>query len=232
LLERGVNWRDHGGDVETVLSKDDLCTHATADRNGDPRMRLPATAHTAHPWRIHELTPDFRLEDVWGRPTPGGRGDLPRLVAQFASGDFPRGAPLVVRVLWEARWKLGALLGWDRPEAGLGARATTLRDRLPPDLRDAPAPGLEPFSPLYLLEDEYAAELANRTVHTVIHLGWVPDEAGGYRGQMAVLVKPNGRFGTAYMAAIKPLRYLFVAPALMHTIERGWQAVQSGRAEA
>ena len=57
-------------------------------------------------------------------------------------------------------------------------------------------------------------------------------QAGGYRGQMAVLVKPNGRFGTAYMAAIKPLRYLFVVPALMHTIERGWQAVQSGRAEA
>jgi hypothetical protein len=28
-LERWVNWRDHGGDVETVVSKDDLCTHAT-----------------------------------------------------------------------------------------------------------------------------------------------------------------------------------------------------------
>lgn len=195
-------------------------------------MRLPATAHTARPWRIHELSPDFHLEDVWALPTPGGPGDLPRLVAQFASGDFPRGAPLVVRVLWEARWKLGALLGWDRPEAGLGVRATTLRDRLPPDLRDAPAPGLEPFSPLYLLEDEYAAELANRTVHTVMHLGWVPDESGGYRGQMAVLVKPNGRFGTAYMGAIKPLRHLFVVPALLRTIERGWQAVQSGRAEA
>lgn len=24
-----MNWRDHGGDVETVVSKDDLCTHAT-----------------------------------------------------------------------------------------------------------------------------------------------------------------------------------------------------------
>jgi Protein of unknown function (DUF2867) len=195
-------------------------------------MRLPATAHTARPWRIHQLTPDFRLEDVWALSTPGGPGDLPRLVAQFASGDFPQGAPLVVGVLWEARWRIGALLGWDRPEAGLGARATTLRDRLPPDLRDALAPGLEPFTPLYLLEDEYAAELANQTVHTVIHLGWVPDKAGGYRGQMAVLVKPNGWFGTAYMAAIKPLRHLFVVPALLRTIERGWQAARSGRAEA
>ena len=193
-------------------------------------MKLPATAHTSRPWRIHELTPDFHLEDVWALPTPGGPGDLPRLVAQFASDDFfPLGAPPVVRMLWEARWKIGALLGWDRPEAGLGARAATLRDRLPTDLRDAPrGPGFEPFNPLYLLENEWAAEMANRTVHAVLHLGWVPDGSGGYRGQMAVLVKPNGLVGTAYMAAIKPLRYLIVYPALIRGIEGRWQAEQSG----
>src|SRR3712207_6962224 len=39
-------------------------------------------------------------------------------------------------------------------------------------------------------------------------------------GQMAVLVKPNGLFGKAYMAAIKPFRYLIVYPALMRMIER------------
>ena len=204
-------------------------TQAASPGHGDRRMRLPATAHTSRPWRIHELTGDFRLEDVWALPTPGGPEDLPRLVAQFASDDFfPRGAPLVVRVLWEARWKIGALLGWDRPEAGLGARARTLRDRLPPDLRDAPrGPGFEPFTPLYLLEDEWAAEIANATVHAVLHLGWVPEGSGGYRGQMAVLVKPNGPLGNAYMAAIKPLRYLIVYPALMRQIERRWQAEQS-----
>ena len=36
-------------------------------------MRLPNTAHTSQPWRIHEITGDFRLEDVWALPTPGGR---------------------------------------------------------------------------------------------------------------------------------------------------------------
>ena len=30
-------------------------------------MRLPDTAHTAQPWRIHELTQDFELEDVRAR---------------------------------------------------------------------------------------------------------------------------------------------------------------------
>ncbi len=66
--------------------------------------------------------------------------------------------------------------------------------------------------------------MANRTVHTVMHLGWVPNESGGYRGQMAVLVKPNGMFGKAYMAAIKPFRYLFVYPALMREFDRRWRA--------
>ncbi len=191
-------------------------------------MRLPSTAHSARPWRIHEITPDFHLEDVWALPTPGGPGELPRLVTRFASGDFPRGSPLLVRVLWEARWKIGALLGWDRPDAGLGARATTLLDRLPPDLRDAPTgPDLVPFTPLYLIEDEWAAEMANATVHGVLHLGWVRDGSGGYRGQLAVLVKPNGLLGTAYLAAIKPFRYLFVYPALLRHIERRWQAGQA-----
>lgn len=196
-------------------------------------MKLPTTAHTSRPWRIHDLAPDFHLEDVWALPTPGGPADLPRLVAQWASTDFPRGAPLVVRALWAARWKIGALLGWDRREAGLGARVKSLRNRLPLDLPNASrGPDFGPFTSLYLLENEWAAEMANGTVHSILHLGWVPDESGGYRAQMAVLVKPNGRLGAAYMAAIKPLRRLFVYPALIRDIEHGWRGQQSKRAQA
>jgi hypothetical protein len=40
---------------------------------------------------------------------------------------------------------------------------------------------------------------------------------------MAVLVKPNGLLGAAYMAAIKPFRLLIVYPALMARIERAWR---------
>lgn len=195
------------------------------------KLRLPKTAHTSRTWRIHELARDFQVEDVWALPTPGGPDDFPRLVAQTVSGNFPEGAPLVVRVLWATRWKIGRLFGWDRPKAGLRSRVPSLRTRMPEDLCDAPTGpefGALPFTSLYLLEDEWAAELANRTVHTVMHIGWVPDDSGGYRGQMAVLVKPNGLFGTAYMAAIKPFRHLFVYPALMRKMERGWRARADG----
>ena len=188
-------------------------------------MRLPKTAHTSTPWRIHEVTRDFALEDVWALPTPGDADDFPRLVEALAAGDPAESSSRAARTLWAIRWKLGELLGWD-DAGGLGSRVPTLRERLPADLGDVPSgPEFEtaPFTSLYLLDDEWAAEVANRTVHGVIHIGWVRDETGGYRGQMAVLVKPNGLFGTAYMAAIKPFRHLIVYPALMRNIERTWR---------
>ncbi|MCX5443972.1 DUF2867 domain-containing protein [Streptomyces nigrescens] len=193
-------------------------------------MKLPNTAHSSHPWRIHALTPDFRLEDVWALPTPGGPDDLMQLVRQMTSGNGRFSG--ATRTLFALRWKLGALLGWDRPGSGIGARVQTLRDRLPADLRDAPpGPGFRavPLTPVYLTDNEWAAEVANRTVHAVMHIGWVPDESGGYRGQMAVLVKPNGLSGKAYMAVIRPLRHLIVDPALMRKIGRAWRSRDEDR---
>jgi hypothetical protein len=197
-------------------------------------MRLPKTAHTSRPWRIHELTKDFVLEDVWELPTPGGPDDLERLVQQFTSrgDDSP-----VLRALFALRWKLGALFGWDKPESGVGGRVHSLRERLPPDLLEAPrgpdlraVPGREAkagppiFSSVYQTHDEWVAELSNKTVHALMHIGWVPDDSGpGYHAQMAVLVKPNGWFGKAYMAAIKPFRYALVYPLLLRSIGRQWQ---------
>ena len=193
-------------------------------------MRLPDTEHKSRRWRIHEITSDFRVEDVWALPTPGGAEDFPLLVQGIAAGDPSQRGSRAARALWAIRWKVGGLLHWDGPESGLGSRVPTLRDRLPADLREAPSgPDFDtlPFTSLYLLDDEWAAEIANRTMHGVMHLGWVRDETGGHRGQMAVLVKANGLFGKAYMAAIRPFRRLIVYPVLIRQIERDWQAAHA-----
>jgi Protein of unknown function (DUF2867) len=198
-------------------------------------MRLPNSAHTSHPWRIHELTRDFELLDVWALPTPGGAGDFPRLVELFATFDPARRSPAVVRLLFAIREAVGAALGWDDPRTGFGGRVQTLRDRLPRDLRDAPAGTARPdrpFKPLYLTDDEWALEIVNRTVHGVLHLAWVKDSTGGYRGQMTVLVKPNGLLGKGYMAAISPFRHLIVYPAMMRTIGEQWSATATAAATA
>lgn len=63
-----------------------------------------------------------------------------------------------------------------------------------------------------------------------MHLGWVPDGTGGYRGQMAVYVKPNGLLGAAYMAGIRPLRHLIVYPSMLRQIEHTWKNRPPARA--
>jgi hypothetical protein len=190
-------------------------------------MKLPNSAHTSRPWRIHELVGDFRLEDVWELPTPGGPDDFPQLVQMASALDPTERSPGVVGALFRIRWKLGELLGWDDPDDGVGVRVPTLRDRLPADLRNGPSgPDFDatPFTPLYLTDDEFAAEAANHTMHGVLHLGWVPDDNGGFHAEMAVYVKPNGLLGELYMAAIKPFRYLIVYPAMLRGFARGWRA--------
>jgi hypothetical protein len=191
------------------------------------QARLPNSAHTSRPWRVHEIVPDFRLEDVWALPVYGDKSDFPALVQGLAAGD-PSQSSWLTRALWAIRWKVGELLGWDEAETGLGERVPTLRLRLQGDLLDAPGPDFDtlPFTSLYLIEDEFAAEIANQTVHGVLHLGWVAEASGGYRGQMAVYVRPNGFLGNAYMAAIKPFRHLIVYPQMLRAMERRWNEEQ------
>ena len=150
-------------------------------------MRLPAEAHTSRPWRIHEITLDFRLYDVWASPTPSGLDDFPRLVRQFAVGDTATNPSRLACTLFAIRWKLGAVLGWDDPHSGVGSRPSILRDRLPADLRDGPGRSRVRHAPLPLGlpgGQRVAAKMATRTVHGVMHIGWVPDDAGGYRDQV------------------------------------------------
>jgi Protein of unknown function (DUF2867) len=194
---------------------------------------LGTAEHTARPWRIHEITKDFHVLDVWALPTPGGPQDFPRLVRLMATFD-PAETSLVVRALFAIRFALGRVFGLDSAEAGLGTRVRSLRDRLPDDLADTPTDfDTQRFTPLYVTDDEFALEIANQTVHGVLHVGWVPNGTGGYRGQLAVLVKPNGALGDAYLAAIAPFRHLVVYPLMMRDIGRAWRrsrvAPESGR---
>ncbi|GAA2084779.1 hypothetical protein GCM10009801_46140 [Streptomyces albiaxialis] len=195
-------------------------------------MRLSRSAYTSRAWRAHEVAGDFTVEDVWALPTPGARGEFPDLVAQMAGGDTAEAGNPVYRFLFAVRWKLGALLGLDRDDDGVGTRVASLRERLPDDLREGPrgpeCPRL-PFTSVFQTDDEWLAEMANRTVHGAMHLGWVPDGTGVHRAQMTVLVKPNGPLGSAYMLGIKPFRYVGVYPALLRSIGEEWEESRAAR---
>ncbi|GAC1664378.1 MAG: hypothetical protein PVS2B1_23550 [Candidatus Dormibacteraceae bacterium] len=189
-------------------------------------MRIPNAAHESHPWRIRDIAPDFAVEDVWALPVDGGADDFETLIKVMSSMDPTNRGSMATRVLFRIRWRLGSWFGWDDESAKLpipGKQEASLADRLPVDLRNTAA-GLRfgPFAPLYRTEDEFAAEISNQTVHAVMHLGWVDQGGGRYQGQMAIYVKPRGRFGKEYMAIIAPFRHWVVYPSLMRQIERAW----------
>ena len=202
-------------------------------------MRLPNAAHEARPWRIREIATDFTLEDVWALPVHGGAEDFQTLVELMVSSDPTNAKSFPTRVLWRARDRLGRWFGLGRIAAPVasgsddapaklpipGTNEASLTDRLPDDLRNTATDLFFeslPFVPLYRTDDEFAAELSNRTVHGVMHLAWVDQGDGRYEGQMAVYVKPRGLLGKGYMAVIKPFRHWVVYPALMRQIERAW----------
>jgi hypothetical protein len=197
-------------------------------------MRIPNREHTSRPWRIHEVAADFSVEDVWALPVSGGAADFPALLEAIGDLDFPASTSRAVHLLWWARDQLGRWLDLGRISGPAevarslpipGSSQTSLRQRLPAHLRGTARslwPRPTPFVPLYRTDAEYAAELSNRTVHAVLHLAWVDRGDGCWRGQLAVLVKPRGRLGTAYMALIRPFRRAVVYPALLRQLERAW----------
>lgn len=202
----------------------------------DEMKRLKAE-HERRPLRIHNLVPDFTLEDVWALPVQGEAEEFEDFLRFIGSFDPSETENRPARFLWDLRDRLGTWLDLgeisspvDADEDGVlpipGTDETSLRGRLPADLRDTTA-GFDfdslPFVPLYRTDREAAAEIGNRTVHGVVHLAWI-ERDGRYAGQMAVYVKPRGAFGRAYMATIKPFRYLVVYPALMREVERAWAA--------
>lgn len=207
-------------------------------------MRLPNSAHESRPWRIREVVPDFKLEDVWALPVQGDAEDFPALLELMASADPADADSRATRFLWRLRDRLGKWFDLgeisapvDDDAAGKlripGTDETSLNGRLPEDLRGTTADvdfGSLPFVPLYRTRDEFAAEVSNRTMHGVMHLAWADQGEGQYQAQMAVYVKTNGWLGEAYMALIKPFRYLIVYPALMRQTDRMWNERSPRRA--
>lgn len=205
-------------------------------------MRLPLKDHTKHPWRAITLAPDFTLLDVWRYPIEIDNsvgletfiGFTESFQRDFAKSHGAAGA------LFRLRGLLGKLFGWDAdedekaPRVALpipGCAETTLRSRLNEEEQAIQARGAagsrdnysgSNFGLVYKLDDESLAEISNKTVHAFLHLGRVPVTKTTWSPEMAVYVKPRGRFGPIYMAAIAPFRHHIVYPAMMRGAKKGW----------
>jgi len=192
-------------------------------------MRSTASAHRAHPWRVHTLAPDFELIDVW------------RFDVQVAPG---RGFDAFLDIYWEVigtlerhplsrlRVALGRVLGWDNEpntRSIPGCREREVVERLDATDRarnrfSASEPSPLPVAsvrPVYRFDDEVLYEVSNETVHALMHISC----AEGGAPELAVYIKSRGLFTRLYMAAIWPARHAIIYPALTSRVENRWRGL-------
>jgi hypothetical protein len=183
-------------------------------------------------FRLEGLAPDFKLLDRWRFPIsadPARGEDFLAFYRLFAENGIATDSH-IANALFRVRFLLGRLLRLDRWEAIPGTSETTIAGRLDEDdrRRNRAAEIAIPkqktdFVPVYLFEDEALIEISNRTIHALLHLGWV-DAGGGRRApELSIYVKSRGRLSEAYLALIKPFRYLLVYPPWIGRIQRLWR---------
>lgn len=192
-------------------------------------MRLDPSVHRQHPWRVHELAPDFEAIDLWQFDLGPGTPALGAVLETFWSVFHGLGERS-----WLARTRLrvGRWMKWDDhdftlpipgcQEISVGERLTAADRAASHVTTDAPSPIASPeVRTVYVFENEALYEGSNDTIHLMLHIGVVDGGA-----TLAVHIKSRGAFSRMYMAAIGPARHLVIYPALTRKIEAAWRKRQ------
>jgi hypothetical protein len=190
-------------------------------------MQTTESVHAERPWLVHRIASDFTLEDLW-------TFDL----GEDEANDIEEFLPAFWKVLGgserstlaQIRLRVGRALGWDDHDFSLpipGCTEKSVGERLEASDRtknrareDAASPVASPtIKTAYVLERDALYEVSNDTIHALLHIAVV-----GKQATLAVYVKSRGISSRLYMAAIWPARHLFLYPALVRKIERGWRS--------
>ena len=202
-------------------------------------MKIRNDLHLKQPWRVHELTGDFLLEDVWqfpieAAPESAQNFELFREVFKKAMEDIKDTGP--AGALFRFRMWLGKLFNWDSAQSAtpvfnkdslLHRYCSGTHPEGAADRDAAPAGDQGGFHPVYAIERETLSEIANKTVHAALHLSWVPLETGQYTARLAVYVKILHPFTRWYMLLIKPFRLWIVYPTMMRRTGKLWRQAAS-----
>ena len=215
-------------------------------------MTRAERAHHARPWRVHTLAPDFELLDLWELPLEAdpARGetfaDFLRVFVASSAAEWPvyRLRPTPADALHALRLAGAGALIWLRRVLGQalaldadralpipGRRESRVRSRLG-DADRAHELGILPakvggnFEVVYAFADEALLEIANRTIHALLHLSWVEAAHGRRAVALAVYVKSRGWQSRAYLALIKPFRFAVVYPAWIAHLTRTWDVMR------
>ncbi|MEQ9299816.1 MAG: DUF2867 domain-containing protein [Cyclobacteriaceae bacterium] len=195
-------------------------------------MRINKEEHLKHPWRVHSLLKDLRIEDVWLLPVEV-KADQPigELNTAFVQALEKTASSGFAGWLFQLRFFLGRVFGWeDDTKLKESLPIGSIRERYASqeglhDL-DTHFEGFGDFVPVYDLREEMLSEIENATVLAAAHFGRVARGNGKYGVQMTVYVKPKGLLGHFYMQLIKPFRLYVVYPVMLKIIGRQWEKYQ------
>lgn len=199
-------------------------------------MRFTQEIFNRLPLRAHSLLADVPLRTLTQLKLPGGRKEmtLPEIKAVIGFGgetDFEVGR--VTRALFWLRGLIGRILHWD-DVPDLADERTYLRQLTAEDKdRSLVPPGkVEGISRvLYCFENEFLAEIINRTVHCFWLIAMKP-VADGYELYFAVYVKKLNWFTPIYMALITPMLKLVIYPSMLKGSQRRWAQTFPGNSAA
>lgn len=178
------------------------------------------------PLRVHSFLAGVPLRTLYRIDLPGGLPNmtLPEIRAATESskpGEFEVGP--VTKALFGLRGLVGRVLHWDDDQRLADAvtylkrlsGAARQRSLIPP----GKAEGISRV--LYCFENEFLAEIVNRTVHCFWLLA-TERTSNGYRLYLAIYVKKLNWFTPIYMALVTPVLKCIIYPSMLQSTRKRW----------
>lgn len=183
-------------------------------------------SYTKLPLFAHDFLTGVPMTSLYRLNLPGGPSGMTVLDIKEAVGFNTEEleAGTFTKSLFWLRGLIGRVFGWDDDDEltesvsflpSLTAEARG-RSRIEPGKKE----GISRV--LYCFENEFAAEIINRTVHCF----WVmakEQTSNGYTLYMAVYVRKLNWFTPIYMALVSPMLKWIIYPALNKSVIRNWQ---------
>lgn len=195
--------------------------------NADDKIRFEQMSLFAH-----KFLDGVPLKSLYRLDLAGGRIGMSVLDIKEAVGfnteELETG--ILTKSLFWLRGLIGRIFGWD--DADKLEESVSFLPRLTAEdkARSMVEPGKKEgiSRVLYCFENEFVAEIINKTVHCF----WVmakEETSNGYAMYMAVYVRKLNWFTPIYMALVTPMLKWVIYPSLNETVARNWMKTQNPR---
>lgn len=174
----------------------------------------------------HEFLAGVPLQSLYRLELKGGPGNLTiediKERTGFLTDQLETGN--ISKFLFWLRGRIGRIFGWDN-DANV-VDSVSFLSRLTED--DIARSSIEPGRKegisrvMYCFENEFLAEIVNKTVHCFWVMAKEPI-ADGYALYMAVYVRKLNWFTPIYMAIVTPMLKAIIYPAMNKSVLRNWE---------